>query len=326
MIDRLGRKIEYLRISITDRCNLRCIYCMPKDGINWLEHDGILRFEEIVHLVRLLAPMGIRKIRLTGGEPLVRSNLPHLISELNRVDGIEEINLTTNGILFSSMAKELQDAGLHGINFSLDTLDPDVFSRITRSDSFHEAKAGIDKALELGFPSIKINCIPIKGINEDEIPEIAALAKSSPVEVRFIELMPIGCGKNYTPIPMEQVYRQLESVYGSPAVYRKKLGNGPASYYTFPGFTGRIGFISAMTHEFCENCNRVRLTSDGYLKLCLHYNNGIDLRTPLRSSTSDEELSSMIQRAILEKPDHHRFTGTTDGTSPDHHNMNSIGG
>ncbi len=326
MHDSLGRKIEYLRISVTDRCNLRCIYCMPENGVDWVSHDEILTFEEITRLVRLLTPLGIRRIRLTGGEPLVRAGLPFLISSLRAIDGIEQVNLTTNGILFAPMAKELKQAGLHGVNFSLDTLNPATFRRITRTDRFAEARASIEKALELEFSPIKVNCVPVHGINDSEVAAIAGLARSAPLEVRFIEMMPIGCGKNFTPVTMEQIYQQLENIYGSGHAYHGRLGNGPAAYYTFPGFQGHVGFISAVSHEFCSQCNRIRLTAEGYLKLCLHYSTGIDLRSPLRSGISDDALTNMIRQAILQKPKHHSFSASGTAPAADAHTMNAIGG
>lgn len=325
MQDSLGRKIEYLRISVTDRCNLRCVYCMPEEGVDWVQHSDILRFEEIERLCRILVGLGIRRIRLTGGEPLVRLGLPSLIAALNNIDGIEEVNLTTNGVLFGPMAQQLKDAGLHGVNFSLDTLKPDVFRRITRTDHFQEARAGIDAALKHGFANVKLNCVPVYGINDSELADIAALARDLPLEVRFIEMMPIGRGKAFTPVTMEQAYQKLTEVYGAGTPYTVKLGNGPAAYYSFPGFQGHVGFISAVTHEFCSQCNRIRLTAEGYLKLCLHYNTGIDLRSPLRSGLADDALADLIRSAILEKPDHHRFSDNSV-TAAETHNMNAIGG
>lgn len=326
MQDSLGRKIEYLRISVTDRCNLRCIYCMPETGVQWVAHHEILSFEEIIRLVHLLSPLGIRRIRLTGGEPLVRAGLPFLISSLRAIDGIEQVNLTTNGILFAPMAKELQQAGLHGVNFSLDTLNPTVFRRITRTDRFAEARSAIDKALDLGFSPVKLNCVPVHGINDGEAAAIAGLARSAPLDVRFIEMMPIGCGKKFTPVTMEQVYQQLASIYGPGQAYHGCLGNGPAAYYTFPGFQGHVGFISAISHEFCSQCNRIRLTAEGFLKLCLHYSTGIDLRTPLRSGVSDDALTALMQQAILQKPEHHNFSISDTTPAADTHMMNAIGG
>ena len=326
MKDQYGRKIEYLRISVTDRCNLRCIYCMPEEGIDWVPHGDILSFEEIVRLVRIFSSLGIHRLRLTGGEPLVRADLPDLIAALHAIDGIDEINLTTNGILFSPMAHDLLDAGVHGINFSLDTLSPRTFSRITRTDRFADARGAIDKALELGFAHVKVNCVPVQDINDCEIADIAALAKDSPLDVRFIEMMPIGCGKNFKPVTMDQVHQILEKSYGPAAAYTKQLGNGPASYMAFPGFKGHIGYISALTHTFCSQCNRIRLTAEGYLKLCLHYSIGVDLRSPLRRGCSEDDLRKLIGGAIYHKPDHHRFAETLQNASIERHNMNAIGG
>lgn len=326
MKDQFGRAIDYLRISVTDRCNLRCIYCMPQEGIRWVPHSDVLSYEEITALVRIFASLGVRRLRLTGGEPLVRDALPDLVAALHAVPGIEEINLTTNGILFSPMAGALKAAGIHGINFSLDTLSPETFARITRTDRFSDARGAIDRALELGFDRVKINCIPIRGVNDGEIAAIAGLAKDMPLEVRFIEMMPIGCGKNYTPVTMEEVRHSLEAVYGPAASCRIRLGNGPASYVTFPGFRGHVGFIGAMTHTFCSQCNRVRLTSEGYLKLCLHYSTGIDLRAPLRRGDGEEALRETIRAAIARKPDQHHFAGSSGEDAVEQHNMNAIGG
>ncbi len=326
MEDRFGRKIEYLRISVTDRCNLRCIYCMPDEGVEWVPHDTILRFEEIVRLVRVLAPLGIRRIRLTGGEPLVRLGLCDLVAALREIDGMDQINLTTNGVLFAPMAEQLQRAGLHGVNFSLDTLRAGVVRRITRTDRFAEVREGIDRALALGFSPVKINCVPVAGINDGDVADLAALARDYPLEVRFIEMMPIGCGKQFTPVTMQQVYDRLEQAYGTPTAFSGALGNGPAAYFADPAFQGHVGFISAVSHTFCSQCNRVRLTAEGYLKLCLHYSSGIDLRRPLRSGASDAELTELIRSAILQKPEHHAFSGAAGIAAEDAHNMNAIGG
>lgn len=326
MNDQFGRTIEYLRISVTDRCNLRCIYCMPKEGVHWVTHGEILSFEELTHLVRLMVPLGIRRVRLTGGEPLVRLGLPDFIAALHEIDGLEQIHLTTNGSLFAPMAQTLKDAGLQGVNFSLDTLDPDIFSRITRTGRLEDVLAGIDQALALGYAPVKINCVPIRGINSGGIAEIAALAKSAPLEVRFIEMMPIGCGKDFHPVPMDEVLQTLEQSFGKAIPFTGKLGSGPAAYVIFPGFRGHVGFISAVTHEFCAQCNRIRLTAEGYLKLCLHYHTGVDLRTPLRASCGDEALTDTIRRAIAHKPDHHRFLQDAGPEPTEEHTMNAIGG
>lgn len=330
MKDRHGREIEYLRISITDRCNLRCDYCMPRDGVVWVAHEDLLTFEEILRLVRAMIPLGIRRVRLTGGEPLARLDLPVLIERLNAIDGIEQVNMTTNGVLFAPLAKELKRAGLYGINFSLDTLDRDVFKRITGVDALGAVRNAIDCALDMDFPRIKINCVPVRGVNDGELCAIAALAKDAPIDVRFIEMMPIGRGKKSNGVPIDEVRQRLEACYGTPTTYDGVLGNGPADYVSFPDFCGHIGFIGAVSHAFCSRCNRVRLTAEGYLKTCLHYHCGVDLRTPLRSALPDSALTELIRSAIENKPEHHTFTACPEDTEStdeiERHNMNAIGG
>ena len=326
MTDSYNRTIDYLRLSVTDRCNLRCIYCMPSKGVQWVPHGDVLRFEEIVHLVRLLSGLGIRRVRLTGGEPLVREGILDLAAALHALPGIDEIHLTTNGVLFAPMADPLRQAGIHGVNFSLDTLQPDIFRRITRTDQFAAARAGIDKALEAGFPSVKVNCVLMRGINDGEAAALASLAKDAPLEVRFIEMMPIGCGRGYTPVPTEEVYAALVKSFGKPNAFTTPLGSGPAVYVSFPAFQGHVGFISAMTHVFCARCNRVRLTAEGYLKPCLHNPAGTDLCTPLRTGMDDAALTALLRRAIEQKPARHHFTSCQAGEAMETRTMNAIGG
>ncbi len=307
MQDQYSRKIEYLRISVTDRCNLRCIYCMPEHGIHRLPRETMLTFEELLRLVRIFSALGIRRIRLTGGEPLLRPELPKLIAQINTVRGIERVDLTTNGTLFASMAKELKSAGLQGITFSLDTLCADQFQHITRHDRLNAVLDGLETARSLGFAPIKINCVALSGINDGELVQIASLAKTAPFDVRFIELMPIGCAKAYHGVPTAQIYERLSSYYGSAAALPHSYGSGPAEYVSFPNFQGRIGFISPMTHGFCSQCNRIRLTAQGNLRLCLHHSAGLDLRTLLRSGKNDAALACMIQQTIWNKPSCHSF-------------------
>lgn len=326
MTDSHNRTIDYLRLSVTDRCNLRCIYCMPEKGVQWVPHGDILRFEEIVHLVRLFSDLGIRRVRLTGGEPLVREGILDLTAALCALPDINEIYLTTNGVRFAPMANQFRQAGVQGVNFSLDTLRPDTFRRITRTDQFAAARAGIDKALEAGFPSVKVNCVLMRGVNDGEAAALAALAKDAPLEVRFIEMMPIGCGKGYAPVPMETVYAALVKAFGEPHAFTAPLGSGPAVYVSFPAFQGHVGFISAVTHAFCTRCNRVRLTAEGYLKLCLHDPAGVDLRAPLRAGMDDAALTALLRRAIEQKPAHHHFTSRPAGKAREARTMNAIGG
>lgn len=325
MQDGIGRRIEYLRISVTDRCNLRCRYCMPPEGVKQVPHAQVLTLEEIYRITAILVRQGVRKVRLTGGEPLVRRNLCGLIDQLHRLPGLSEIAMTTNGLLFLEQAESLQAAGLTSVNFSLDTLDADRYDLITGS-CYEEAQGagegrriervlrGIDKALDLGMHT-KVNCVPCKEWNGQDIESVASLAKERPVDVRYIELMPIGLGREYTGISSEEILRRLEAVYGE-ASRADSSGQGgiggPATYYTFKGFQGRIGLISPLSHKFCSECNRVRLTCEGRLKLCLHYDTGLDCKPLLRTGASDEELTQSIREAMLGKPIEHHFTGGED--------------
>lgn len=314
MQDGLGREIDYLRISVTDKCNLRCRYCMPPHGITPLAHAEILTLEEIFRLVGIMEQLGIRKVRLTGGEPMVRKNLPWLVEQIHGLCGIREIAMTTNGTLFAPQAKIYREAGLTAVNISLDTLDPERFRCITGCDRADRA-AGVDsvlRAIDAALEQqlrVKINCVPCVEMNGDDIEGIAALAADRPVDVRFIELMPIGCGKEYTGIPSKEILRRLEQRFGKAIAFSEKvnMATGPAEYYQFPGFSGRIGFISPISHKFCRECNRVRLTCEGRLKLCLHYDRGLELKPLLRSGASDEEIGRQIINALKEKPSEHHF-------------------
>lgn len=314
MQDGLGREIDYLRISVTDKCNLRCRYCMPPHGITPLAHEEILTLEEIFRLVGIMEQQGIRKVRLTGGEPMVRKNLPWLVEQIHGLCGIREIAMTTNGTLFAPQAKVYREAGLTAVNISLDTLDPERFRCITGCDRADRA-AGVDsvlRAIDAALEQqlrVKINCVPCVEMNGEDIEGIAMLAEDRPVDVRFIELMPIGCGKEYTGIPSKEILRRLEQRFGKAIAFSEKvnMATGPAEYYQFPGFSGRIGFISPISHKFCRECNRVRLTCEGRLKLCLHYDRGLELKPLLRSGASDEEIGRQIINALKEKPSEHHF-------------------
>lgn len=311
MIDGYGRTIDYIRISVTDRCNLRCVYCMPEQGIPPVSHQEILRFDEICRLAGIFGELGIRKIKLTGGEPLVRKNLPVLVKLLKETPGIEKVTLTTNGVLLAEQMRALADAGIDGINLSLDTLDPDIFAAITRRRELERVKEGFLAALHYPGIPLKINCVPM-GPEEQKIEELAELARKYPVHVRFIEMMPVGLGKEFRGVSEAEILEQLRRRFGREETFRGRLGNGPAHYYTFPGFQGKIGFISAMTHKFCGECNRVRLTSRGFLKTCLQYETGTDLRELLRSpETHEEDLRKAVEETIRNKPAEHRFGAET---------------
>lgn len=326
MEDKFGRKIDYLRISLTDRCNLRCIYCMPEEGVPWQSHDVILRIEEIARFVRLAATQGVRKVRLTGGEPLVRRGVVDLIAQIAATEGIEDISLTTNGLLLPKMGKQLKEAGLTRVNISLDTLDPAQFTYITRGGRLEDVHAAIDAAFEYGFSPVKINSVAVRSLDQDFF-AFARLTIDKPLHVRFIEYMPVGLSSGGTgmgwterdSIPAaelraiidehaaQQGMGPLEPVGadGAPG------GSGPAVYYRLPGALGTVGFISAMSNHFCASCNRLRLTADGKIRPCLFSDREIDVKKALRGVGGDAAVIADIQEAIGIKPDeHHEERGT----------------
>lgn len=324
MKDRYGREIDYLRISITDRCNLRCIYCMPEEGICQTTHDAILTYDEIQRICHCMATLGIKKIKLTGGEPLTRKNSSVLVKMVKEVPGIEKVTLTTNGILLGEQMENLADAGLDNINISLDALNEQKFKKITRREGLSKVLKSIREALRYPEIGLKINCVPLLEDSQNLV-EIAGIAKDYPIHVRFIEMMPIGYGKGFRFRSEDEICSVLEAVYGKMQPITERYGNGPSHYYRIEGFQGKIGFISAMTHKFCSQCNRVRLTSEGYLKACLQYQTGTDLRAMMRSGCTDEELTEMIRKVIWEKPAEHHFT--TQAVSEDEKKlMSQIGG
>lgn len=324
MIDSQGRTIDYLRISVTDRCNLRCVYCMPEEGIVPMAHNEILTYEELERICTCAAKLGIRKLKLTGGEPLARLGIVDLVRRLKAVEGIEQVTMTTNGVLLGEAASSLATAGLDGINVSIDTLDRQEFARITRRDELPQVLGGINSALEAGL-RVKINCVPTRQADPDGLLKIAAIAKEKPVQVRFIEMMPIGLGERFKGLPEEKLKACMEERFGKLLPCSDRLGNGPAVYYSLKGFAGHIGFISAVTEKFCGGCNRVRLTASGFLKLCLHYDRGIDLRAPLRSGMDDIELLRLLERAIAQKPAAHHFE-QAEVAHRELHSMAQIGG
>lgn len=323
MIDACARQIDYIRISITDRCNLRCVYCMPEGGVTSFEHSEILTYEEIVRLVRLLTQLGIRHLRVTGGEPMARRDCLGLVARLKAIPGIETISMTTNALLLAGRVREAHDAGLSALNISLDTLDPDIYRRMTRGGDVSRALSVIDEALGLGM-RVKVNAVPVGGVNEEGLAELAALARERDLCVRFIELMPVGCGASLASVPTEAVAARLEEAFGELRPDPEKHGFGPARYVRPEGFRGSIGFISPLSHEFCDQCNRVRLTADGFLKLCLNHRAGVDLRAMLRAGAADGELLSAMREAIYKKPQRHGFQNEIDDREV--RRMNEIGG
>ena len=325
MFDACGRNIYYLRLSVTDRCNLRCRYCMP-DGVHKCTHERMLTYEELLHLAVLFAQCGIDTVRVTGGEPLVRKDVDRLVAGLRATPGIRKVTMTTNGVLLAQQLPALLAAGLDSVNISLDTLDPMTFRRITARDAFAAAQEGVRAALASGIP-VKLNCVPQVGVNENELEAIAALARNYPLQVRFIEMMPIGYGAALPCIPgpelQAQFARRWPQLTPLPAGSGKAFGDGPAAYYTVPGWQGSIGFIAAVHGKFCAGCNRVRLTSQGFLRPCLASEAGCDLRALLREGASDAALLQAIRQTIRAKPPEHHFG---EDTMPATRGMYRIGG
>ena len=307
MIDSLQRNIEYVRISVTDRCTMRCMYCMPKEGTKWLPHDEILSYDEILRVCRILAGLGISKVKLTGGEPLVRKHLDQLVRDIKQVDGIDNVTLTTNGLLLSEQLPALAAAGIDAINISIDSFEPEIFKRITDTDAVEKVRQAIEDVTKYDHIRVKINCVPMRGINDAGLSEIAEIARNHRISVRFIEMMPIGLEAAFEPYTEDDLKVLLESRFGKMTPFLGKMGNGPCKYYTLEGFQGKIGFISAVSHKFCEQCNRVRLTSTGFLKACLQYDIGMQLKPMLRGGASDEALNKIIRETIYKKPKSHSF-------------------
>ncbi|MEG1560867.1 MAG: GTP 3',8-cyclase MoaA [Raoultibacter sp.] len=329
MKDSHGRTIDYLRISLTDRCNLRCIYCMPEEGVDQLAHKDILRIEEIERAVRVAASMGITRIRLTGGEPLVRKGVVDLVRNIAQTPGIQDVSLTTNGILLPKMAADLKAAGLTRVNISLDTLDAAQFAFITRRGKLEDTLAGIDAALAVGFKPVKINAVAVRSLKQDYL-AFAKLSLDRPLHVRFIEYMPVGessgadgCGWGpQDVVPTEELIDTIDAAARAaglgplvPADKSRPIGGGPARYYQFEGAQGTVGFISPLSRHFCAECNRLRLTADGDIRPCLFSDDEFDLKEALREG-SDEQVRAVMLQALGAKPDeHHDKVGTQRGMS-----------
>jgi cyclic pyranopterin phosphate synthase len=310
LLDTYNRHINYLRISITDRCNLRCIYCMPKDGISLIGHDAILRYEEMVRIARIAAAKGISKIRVTGGEPLARKGVSEFIAELARIDGIHDLSMTTNGTLLQQHALQLKQAGLKRLNISLDSLDPVKYNSITRGGDIKDVLTGLGQAQEAGFSPMKINVVVIRGINDDEILSFARFTIERDLHIRFIEYMPIGMENGWREdrfISSAEIQSTIATI-GRLVPVTSHNGSGPAQMFRIEGAKGYLGFISSLSNHFCQSCNRLRLTPDGKLRTCLFSDAEIDLKTPLRNGCSDTELEHIISEAILSKPQRHHAT------------------
>ena len=322
MFDSTRRDIHYLRLSVTDLCNLRCRYCMP-DGVEKLEREAVLTYEEFLRLAALFAQCGIDTVRVTGGEPLVRKNVAQLVAGLKDIPGIRKVTMTTNGILLAQQLPALLAAGLDSVNISLDTLRPEVFRQITARDEFAAVQAGLQAALESGIP-VKLNCVPQAGVNEGELEDLAALAENRPLQVRFIEMMPIGYGAAMPCISGPELRQRFARRWPElQPLTEAAFGDGPAVYYTVPGWQGSVGFIAAVHGKFCASCNRVRLTSQGFLRPCLASEAGCDLRALLRSGADDTQLLAAIRETIWAKPREHHFE---DSSMPATRGMYRIGG
>jgi len=305
--DQFGRSIEYLRISVTDRCNFRCVYCMPEEGMQWLPKSAILSYEEIHDVVRQLAPLGLRRLRITGGEPTIRPQIHELVRMLRSVPEITDIALSTNGVRLPEIAPLLREAGLDRVNMSVDSLRPERIAGIARRDLGFDPVRAARAAQDAGLAPIKLNMVVMRGINDDEIEAMARLTVDHPWHVRFIELMPVGDMRALTwehVVPSDEILARLRAIAPLTPTAGPPRGNGPAAYYQWPNAAGSIGVITPMTHTYCASCNRVRLTADGRLRTCLFGDHEVDLRTPLRAG---EPLESYFRRALAEKPKEHQL-------------------
>jgi cyclic pyranopterin phosphate synthase len=326
LLDPFRRKINYLRISITDRCNLRCRYCMPEEGISLIPHEEILTYEEILRIVHVFATEGISKVRLTGGEPLVRKGVVDFVSHLSHIKEIKDLSLTTNGILLKEFAQDLKRAGLKRINISLDSLKKERFCQITRRDGFEKVWAGIEEALKVGLSPIKINVVAIQGLNEDEIESFARLTLHLPLTVRYIEYMPAGNGEEWKEsniLTIPQIKNRLESI-GKLIPIPSDRWDGPAKRFRIEGAIGEIGLIGAVSSHFCDDCNRLRLTPDGKIRTCLFSDEETDVKELLRNGGSDRNLREQLLAAIKKKPERHPIN--THQFKKCQRNMSAIGG
>jgi cyclic pyranopterin phosphate synthase len=303
--DQFGRGIEYLRISVTDRCNFRCQYCMPLEGLPWLPKADILRYEEITEVVRQLAPLGLRRLRITGGEPTIRPQLAELVRQLRAIPGVEDIALSTNGVKLPALAASLAEAGLDRVNLSADSLRPERVAVIARRDLGFDLRAAATAAQTVGLDPIKVNVVVMRGVNDDEIADFAALTRDHPWHVRFIELMPVGELRELTwehVVPTAEVLERVSALGALAEDAGPARGNGPARYYRLPDAVGTIGVITPMTHTYCGSCNRVRLTADGRLRTCLFGDHEVPLREALRRG---DALEPLFRQALAEKPKEH---------------------
>jgi cyclic pyranopterin phosphate synthase len=327
LVDTQNRRIDYLRVSVTDRCNLSCIYCRPRASLKLLSHDDILRYEEILRVVGVAASLGISHVRVTGGEPLVRRAILDFIGAVRDIRGITDISVTTNGLLLGEMAEGLRLAGISRLNISLDSLRPERFAQITGSDSWDLVWQGIAKAEACGFSPIKINMVPVKDVNDDEVVDFARLTLERPVHVRFIEFMPIGARDRWRTdvcVRSDEIRAAIERAFGPLEPAGGEAGAGPSRNHRVPGASGVIGFISPITKHFCDSCRRLRLTADGKIRPCLLSDTEIDLKAPLRGGCSDAELERLLRLALEIKPERHYIAESSGGCFE--RTMSGIGG
>ena len=320
MKDKFNRDIDYLRISLTEACNLRCIYCMPEEEVCFKKDNG-LTDEELKYLIDIFGDIGLKKIRFTGGEPLLRKSIVELVSKAKE-NKIEKIALTTNGVLLHKYLDELINAGLNEINISLDSLNEEVFKKITRGGNLTYVLDSIKKAVNKGI-KVKVNAVIVKGINDNEFLDLCKLSIDNKLDIRFIELMPIGEGVKYTGVSGKDLEKILKENFNVEEE-KRDMDNGPAFYYKINSAEGRVGFISALSNHFCESCNRIRITSDGELKQCLHFKSGLNLKNILREDNRREEIKEIIKKTIYDKPKGHRFI--EDKKTEDDRFMFQIGG
>lgn len=322
-LDAHGRRISYLRLSVTDRCNLRCQYCMPAEGVRKLLHSEILRYEELHRIARLAVSLGIEKIRITGGEPLVRKGLVDFIRSLSTIDGLKELTLTTNGMLLREFAADLRRAGLHRINVSLDSLKLDTFSTLTRGGDLHRVLDGIDAAAQAGFPPVKINTVVIRGMNDSEVLDFASLTLCDPHQVRFIEYMPANSTPGWPAglVTGEEILEQIRKVYPLNSLSHGEA-DGPAKIYKIPGAMGTIGIITPISSHFCASCNRIRVTASAVLKGCLFDSGGVNLKPYLAGG--DDQLRDVLMRVLRNKPERHHLLDSESLIMP--FSMSEIGG
>ncbi|MFQ5508023.1 MAG: GTP 3',8-cyclase MoaA [Leptospirillia bacterium] len=311
LVDSFRRTVKYMRVSLTDRCNLRCNYCMPAWGNHWMEKDTLLSYDELIRVIELSAQRGVHKIRLTGGEPLVRKGCVDFVRRVGEVEGITEVAMTTNAILLKEHAQDLYDAGLRHLNISLDSLQEEKFAEITRGNQLKRVWDGIQAAVDVGFPNIKINAVAQRGVNEDEFVDFVKLTEDMKIDMRFIEFMPVSDWENWKKkyISIEDIQKIVTDGVGELIpVYDGDVAAGPAENFRIPGFAGRVGFIHAISNHFCDTCNRIRLTADGKVRPCLFGKIEVDFREAMREGASDEELNDLFDEVLQIKPDAHNIT------------------